>query len=509
MTGIPASARRVPLGFLATVAVVYLLASYGGIRSPDSELVFRTGVALVTHGSFALERDLPWAGFGVAPGRDGRRYAVFGPGQSVLWAPWTATALALERTAWFRRWPLAVPVSPYAGTATGSTAEEARARDALRMATVLPYSLVSAAIVALFFGVARRLSGSWSSALAAALLLAFGTLLLPYSGTFFSEPLATLLALASLACAVPRAEVRHGELRSLVAGLLLGGAVTVHVTAVLFAPFFLMVVGWRHRGSPRWREAAGFVLGLAAMGGVLAGFNWLRFGDPFETGRTVGDLASRFGYGTWVAPWRGLAGLLMSPGKGLLLFCPAVLLAVPAWPALHRRAPILSWALLGAVGLRVLFIASRSDWHGGFCLGPRLLVPLIPFVMLPVACWLAEGGGPVRRRRMLLVAAAAILCTWQQIYFALGEVFSFLQTVKADWLRAGVNPFVGDLIYLDWSSSPLFRLLPGPLGPWPLVGASPGGLGLWAACALVAGGALGLAFSRLARDESRPTGGSA
>ena len=35
---------------------------------------------------------------------------------------------------------------------------------------------------------------------------------------------------------------------------------------------------------------------------------------------------------------------------------------------------------------------SYPEWTGGWSTGPRLLVPLLPFAMLPVAALLATGG---------------------------------------------------------------------------------------------------------------------
>ena len=35
---------------------------------------------------------------------------------------------------------------------------------------------------------------------------------------------------------------------------------------------------------------------------------------------------------------------------------------------------------------------SYPEWTGGWSTGPRLLVPLLPFAMLPVASLLAVGG---------------------------------------------------------------------------------------------------------------------
>src|SRR5690242_13997692 len=79
--------------FLASFAV-YLLTCYGGVRSPDAEVMFLGAQAIAEHGSLALERDTDWHGFGVARGRDGRQYSVFGPLTSIVAAP---IVLVMER----------------------------------------------------------------------------------------------------------------------------------------------------------------------------------------------------------------------------------------------------------------------------------------------------------------------------------------------------------------------------------------------------------------------------
>ena len=48
---------------------------------------------------------------------------------------------------------------------------------------------------------------------------------------------------------------------------------------------------------------------------------------------------------------------------------------------------------------------SYPEWTGGWSTGPRLLVPLIPFAMIPVAGLLAERG---RWRRALTLVAATL-----------------------------------------------------------------------------------------------------
>ncbi len=498
--------RHARAALVAVVAAgVYLLGSYGGIRSPDSEIVFRSSLALATEGTLAVGDDLPWQGFGLAPGRDGHMHSVFGPGLAVLWAPWTAASLHLNRTGWYRTWPLPVPLSHYVGVGGAPwlrpVTPAERAQHAHRFLAVLPYPLVSAFTVGLFLGLARRLSGSTAAATAAALLLGFGTLVLPYSGTFLTEPLTTLLCLGSVACAVRARANAHGGKWALASGSLLGLGVTVHVTAVLFAPFFLAVAalgpGWRLR----WRDAAAFSVGLGVWLAALGLANQARFGDPLETGRTVVDAHLLLGYGAWASPWQGLAGLLVCPGKGLLLFCPALLLAVPAWSALTRRDRVLGWSLLGAAVFRLGFVASRTDWHGGFCLGPRLLVPLLPLLLLPVACWVVDSPErTVRRTRLGLVVAIAAACSCQQLYFTVGEPFSFLHHAKWALLEEGVNPFIGNAFYLGWRTSPLAHLVPGRLGPWPLAAFGPGGGSIWIVLSVLAGGLAVVVHRRLQRE---------
>ena len=472
--------------------VLYALTHYGGIRSPDGEVLFRTCEALARDGSFAVAEGLAWRGFGTAAGRDGRLYAVFGPLQAVACVPFVRLGEAWlgEGEGRAARLPFGISYHVDRGlfdAASGRRPSVPRPH-ALRFFASWLNVAVGAAAALLFLLLARTVAGRPEPACLAALLFAVGSLAWPYAGTFFSEPLAGALAVAALA-RLARADPRlaspptGGAAASAGAGLLAGLSTAVHLTSALFLPpFALYAVATAPRGE-RARRGAAFAAGAALPLAALALHNSLRFGSPLETGRGVDPAAAAaLGYGRFVAPWEGLAGLLASSGKGLLFYAPAVLLGLAAWPALRRRSPALAWTLAGAALLRLLFVAARSDWHGGFALGPRLLVTLVPFLLLPVAAWLAERPARWRIAGAVLLAAAA-----QQLYFALAEPFVYLHLTNrpdGDWA---------------WEVSPLLHLWEAPVGPFWLAGR---GLPLalaWLAGALLLLPALAFATARLAR----------
>src|SRR5690606_6455242 len=91
--------------------------------------------------------------------------------------------------------------------------------------------------------------------------------------------------------------------------------------------------------------------------------------------------------------------MLLAPGRSLLIYSPPLVLALLAWPALRRRDSATAYFVLALALTRLLFVACRSDWHGGWAIGPRYLVPTIPVLLVPIAGRLARWsthGWPTR-----------------------------------------------------------------------------------------------------------------
>ncbi|HEY6951262.1 MAG TPA: phospholipid carrier-dependent glycosyltransferase, partial [Bacteroidota bacterium] len=455
----------------ALTAIVTTLLSYGGIRSPDSEVVFLTADALATEGTFGLTKDIPGLkGFGLPEGRDGKYYSIFGPGQSVFAVPLVKLAHRINETGWYRSFPDLIPVSHYVGNGLVKYVDGLPVGDpgphALRT-IVSSFNVVVCSLCACFFFLlVRMMTNSDLASWLVSILLAFGSLLLPYSGTFFSEPLATLFVVLSLYCLVwndvhPGVPDRQKYLSLVSSGIFLGLAMTVHISAALYGPFFLAYALYPFLRTERTVQrflwvAALFSAGIVVFLATLGYYDYVRFGNIFETGRTA---SAQLQYAAYVAPWRGLYGLLFGSGKGILWFCPAVIAAAVVWRPFHRQYRFLSYTIITAVLFRVFFLACRSDWHGGFCLGPRYLLMTIPLLTLPLGIVVAQWVREENRRKLRYYFVLVFLCVSEQLYFSIGEIFSFLHTTKWNYSLHGVNVFKRDALYLDWDKSPLAYLL--------------------------------------------------
>lgn len=249
---------------------------------------------------------------------------------------------------------------------------------------VLPLLTVSALSVAALWRLSRRLSEA--SPRGAPLLLfavAFGTSMLYYSRTFFGHAWsASLLFLAwdVLRAAEARTTRRRVDLVVFGGGFLAGWAFLSEYTV---API-VVCLALRAGAGRAWRRFAVFAAGVGVPVILLLAYQAACFGSPFtpsyarEAYPKYAELAGQRFLGFGLPDPKTLLDFLVHPSRGVLVFSPFFAWAAVGlarwWGSREDRADLL-FVLASVISLPLL-LSAYPNWHGGWSLGSRYLVPV-------------------------------------------------------------------------------------------------------------------------------------
>jgi len=129
-----------------------------------------------------------------------------------------------------------------------------------------------------------------------------------------------------------------------------------------------------------------------------------------------------------------LAGILLSPGRGLLVYVPVVLVPLVLMARYCRKLPQRSLAVLAlaVIFAIILTTALSSIWWGGWSYGPRLVAEAVPWfaliAILGVRAWL-DDLQLTMTQRAIQIGAAALLLIVSTIMNAPGALFH----ASTDW----------------------------------------------------------------------------
>ncbi|HNS97026.1 MAG TPA: hypothetical protein PLJ27_03060 [Polyangiaceae bacterium] len=207
-----------------------------------------------------------------------------------------------------------------------------------------------------------------------------------------------------------------------------------------------VVFGPMRRHGSLWLAVA---LGAFPFMVMLFGYNTLAFGGPFELSYhhlidpSLRELHGK-GIGGVAAPqWQYAYGGLFSLHRGLFTTSPVFGLAVPGLIIMVLRRRVRLAILVGMTWLYfLLFISSTQIWFAGWSFGPRLLVPVMGWVMIPIAyCFHGMGKIPVLDGlgRGLLIVGILYHQTVHAVFPELPEsaTHPFKDVIVPAW-RAGV-----------------------------------------------------------------------
>jgi hypothetical protein len=295
------------------------------------------------------------------------------------------------------------------------------------MLAVLFAALPTGLLAALLYQFLARLDvpERWRGVIA--LTYGLGTIARPFAGELFSHQLAALLIFAGFYLLY---RVRHGELdarATFFAGLLLGYAIiTEYPTALLVA-----ILGLYALTAPGVGRRLALCLSLGALPPLLLGalYNTLAFGGPLSQGyaHLAGPQVFRVGQsqglmGITYPHLDALWQLTLGPYRGMFLLSPVLLLALPGFVLLWRRAGWRAETLVWLSGVITygLFSISYFAWNGGYSMGPRQFLPALPWLMLPLGELVRPERSP--RWRVALGSLAALSIVVVELATAVGPL---------------------------------------------------------------------------------------
>ena len=351
--------------FFGLVFVVTLLCASRMPISSDAEMSFRAAQLWLETGSMALQPG-DFESYALRPSPDGKRYSKYPLLAFLNCVP------AAQLVRHFGDVPLPIGLLALA---------------------LVPAAWTALLALALALWLAR-LGFAPRRALGLTALVVVSTPLAIYARGYYGEMSQAALLLWALLLAHTALEDARWALW---AGVLVGLCVGSKATFLVLVPCVALALpreGWLR-----------FALGVLPGACLVAAYNYARYQNVFEFGYGS-ERDGTLGFGTPL--WVGLFGNLLSPGKSLFLYAPLLALAPFGMQGLvqrQRRFWLLAWA---APSLALTLIVSTWwAWSGDMAWGPRLLVPIMPWLALPAL--LASTRGPAAWRAALALGALGVL----------------------------------------------------------------------------------------------------
>jgi len=284
----------------------------------------------------------------------------------------------------------------------------------------------------------------------AVLIAALATQLGPETRESMSDTESGLFLLWSLERALAVTLGGRGRWTLLSSGVLAGFAVAsrnFHVLAVAALTVYLAIELHR-RGVIA--QLGWFVAGGLPFGVALLWFNYARFGNPLEFGYSQGTSE-----GYWNFPFLfGLILLIASPGKGALLFSPALACAPAGLARMwrDRRAEVVLFASYFAMPW--ILSSFTTGWHSSQAWGCRYMTPGVVLLVSVGSAAILHSAGRWARRGLLACVALGFVINlggWLAPYRGFYELAN--RAAVAFWPDAG-DRFQN--VVASWSMSPTY-----------------------------------------------------
>jgi hypothetical protein len=344
----------------------------------------------------------------VSKGPNGLYYFKWGLGQSLVEVPF----YFVHRLIW----------KPFSSGKTAMNFNDPSFFPELMIIFLCP-SVISALGCMLIFLFGIRLGFSKQISLFLSLIYGVGTMVWPYSKSLMSE--ATLnVALLGGAYAVVSYVSTLRRRWLVVSGACLGFAIITKITSIVTISVFVVYVLLTIRSRKTIYDfLIFFAPPVLVSAGILFWYNSIRYGNPWLFG--YGQGLDSLGFSTPL--YVGLWGLIASPGKSYFLYTPiSVLGLTSAWCFFRKRRPE-ALMFLGVILTVTVLHARWWSWAGDWAWGPRFLLIITPYLILPVGIFFQKWVGKSNFKKGLVISLLVFSFSIQVLGVAV-RPFSYIES---------------------------------------------------------------------------------
>ncbi|MER3457431.1 MAG: hypothetical protein C4309_01080 [Chloroflexota bacterium] len=299
---------------------------------------------------------------------------------------------------------------------SGLLRDKVHAALGLTVVTFFLVMLPSALLGVLLYAFLGHLGFSRPVRVTTPLIYGLATIAFPYSGAFYAHQFTAVLLFGAFYLAFLMRQRRLGSGMMPVVGFLLTySVISEYPTALIAGAIGIYALA----SVPDRRWTLGAVLAGLPPLLMLGLYNAAIFGTPFKLGYEYSTLwaeTHKVGFLSLSLPTlEALWGITFSSYRGLYFLSPILLLTWPGllyfWKAREWRAEsiLCGWAVVSFM----LFNASSVMWPGGYSIGPRYLVPMLPFAAVALGFGLTVA---LRRRGSYALVLILTLWSWGLVW---------------------------------------------------------------------------------------------
>lgn len=340
------------------LGLAYLATAKGFIEISDTHFSILTARSIVEKGSPSIEE---YAGGYCLESWNGRYYSKYGIGLALIFVPYVITAKIISN----------IFHAPFGFTV-----------DFL----ISFYNILFGAGTGLifFYMLKNRFNVTLKVSAAMALILGLATMQWRYSIWTFSEVTQGFFLLLSIYFVLQN--TKKGLIAASLSYALL---ILIGMINIVYAPLLLIYILANNRSSIKraLSSIAAFLSFIIIAVCLHLLFNYMRFHNIFE-----------FGYGVEGGMFylsgikNNIPKLLYYLDKGIFIYNPVLILSAAGYFVFFRYFLREAALFLSIIILNLVTTSMWHMWYGGWCWGPRFLVPVLALWLLPLYIFISKKG---------------------------------------------------------------------------------------------------------------------